>query len=277
VDLFDVAGACIRRWFVFLPLLVVALWFSNQQYAAVKPVYYSSAVVGFAPAPSRAELPIADGLIPRNGLLDVGGAPLIANMTAIGLSDPSVRSQVTTDGGVPDYTAKIFAKPEAAGEIPLVLVEATEQDPTLALLTVQQVVTQANPLLQRLQQAANVPPDQMVTAFLVSPPSTPTAGMPSRIRYSVGVGLAGICVAVLAAVLADMLVKWWRARRRSKQVSMRGHRKRVTRIRRFGASGNNAENTRDTPTAIPRDIKGDDILSRGPVFRHEAPSDIDGR
>jgi hypothetical protein len=277
VDLFDVAGACIRRWFVFWPLVLVALWYSNQQYAAVKPVYYSSAVVGFAPVPARAELPIANGLIPRNGLLDVGGAPLIANMTAIGLSDPSVRSQVMADGGASDYTAKIFAKPEAAGEIPLVMIEATEQDPTLALLTVQHVVMEANPLLQRLQQAANVPPDQMVTPFLVSPPSTPTAGMPSRIRYSIGVGLAGFGVAVLAALLADMVIKRWRARRQSKQSSMRGHRKRTTRMGRFDGSDNNAENARDAQTAQPPDITGDDIWDPSPAYRQEPRSDMDRR
>lgn len=49
MDLFDVIRSCARRWYVLIPLLLVVGWFSYDVYSSVKPVYYSSAVIGLAP------------------------------------------------------------------------------------------------------------------------------------------------------------------------------------------------------------------------------------
>ena len=88
MDLFDVARSCFRRWYVFLPLLLIVGWFSYSVYSSVKPVYYSNAVIGIAPPSTRVDN-VAPGVpLPRNGLLDIGGASLIANMTALGLREP---------------------------------------------------------------------------------------------------------------------------------------------------------------------------------------------
>src|SRR4051794_1610283 len=89
VDLFDVVRSCFRRWYVVLPLMLIVCWFAHSVYSSVKPVYYSSALIGIAPPSTRVEN-TPDGVpVPRNGLLDTGGAQLIANLTALGLIDPS--------------------------------------------------------------------------------------------------------------------------------------------------------------------------------------------
>ena len=62
MDLFDVVRSCFRRWYVVLPLLLIAAWFAHDIYTSVKPVYYSNAVVGLA-APNIAVCPSAR----RNG------------------------------------------------------------------------------------------------------------------------------------------------------------------------------------------------------------------
>ena len=80
MDLFDVVRSCARRWYVFLPLLLIVAWYSYSVYSSVKPVYYSNTVIGIVPPSTRVDNVPAGVPIPRNGLLDVGGASLIAKM-----------------------------------------------------------------------------------------------------------------------------------------------------------------------------------------------------
>jgi len=216
--LFDVVKSCFRRWYIVLPLLLIAAWFSHHIYASVKPVYYSQAVIGVAPPNTRVDQAALPGEgVPRNGLLDVGGAALITNMATLGLSDSSVRGQVAVAGGSADYTARMFPVPGTMPELPLILVEATEPDPLSASKTVELVIAQADPTLRTLQQQANVPVDQMVKPFIVSPPSVPVPGTPSRTRSTVAVFVACAGLAILVGLVADVLLTRWAERRRKRQ------------------------------------------------------------
>jgi hypothetical protein len=221
MDLFDAVRSCFRRWYIVLPLLLIAAWFAHHVYISAKPVYYSDAVVSLAPPSTRVDQSAPGQPVPRNGLVDVGGAALVANMFALGLRDPSVAVKVVAAGGKADYTAKMFPVPPTMPELPLVMIEATEPDPVAASKTVELVVAQADSTLQSLQQQASVPDDQMVKPFVVSPPSAPVAGMPSRTKSTISVFVAGAGLAILAGLVVDVLLIRWKARRqerRQKQV-----------------------------------------------------------
>lgn len=218
MDLFDVVKACFRRWYVVLPLLAVAAWYSHHIYASVKPVYYSQAVIGISPPNLRVDQAATPGEgVPRNGLLDVGGASLITNMATIGLTDSAVRMQVVNGGGKWDYTAKMFPVPGTMPELPLIMIEATESEAWAASKTVELAVAQADPVLKKLQQQAGVPDDQMVTAFVVSPQSEPWPAMPSRTRSTIAVFVALTGLAILVGLLTDVLLVRWGARRRKRR------------------------------------------------------------
>ena len=114
----------------------------------MKPVYYSNAVIGLAPPSTRVDN-VAPGVpLPRNGLLDIGGAPLIANMTAVGLREPSVVDRVVAAGGLPDYVSKMFPVPATSPQLPLIMIEATAADPAAATKTLELVVAQAEVTLR---------------------------------------------------------------------------------------------------------------------------------
>jgi hypothetical protein len=212
VDLFDVVRSCARRWYVFLPLLAIATWFSYSTYSSVQPVYYSNAVVGLAAQSARIDNPPQGIPIPRNGLLDVGGAPLIANMTALGLREPAVVDRVVAAGGLPDYDAKMFPGPATMPQLPLIMIEATDADQAAVSMTIELVVAQAETTMRALQEQAQVPNEQMVVPFVVSPPSTPAAGMPSRTRSTVAIFVAGLGLSVVVTVLVDVLLSRRRQR-----------------------------------------------------------------
>jgi hypothetical protein len=206
VDLFDVVRSCFRRWWVLLPLLLVVGWFSYDAYTSVKPVYYSNTVIGLSP-PNTKVVNAAQGVpLPRNGLLEVGGAALIANMTTVGLMEPAVVDRVVAAGGLPDYVARMFPGPANMPQLPLVMVEATNADPAAVSRTLELVVAQSEVTMRNLQEKARVPEDQMVAPFVVSSPSTPAAGMPSRTRSTISIFAAGFGLSVVVTVLVDVLL-----------------------------------------------------------------------
>jgi hypothetical protein len=214
LDLFDVARSCARRWYVFIPLLLIVGWFSYDVYSSVKPVYYGNAVVGLTPPNTKIYNAPQGVSLPRNGLLEIGGADLIANMAAVGLREPAAVSRVVAGGGQADYVSKLFPVPANTSPLPLVMIESTAADPAATTRTLELVIAQADVTLRDLQQEARVPEDQMVTPFVVSPPSTPAAGMPARTRSTMAIFVAGAGLAVLLTVVVDVLL----VRRRAKRV-----------------------------------------------------------
>ncbi|MFL6088065.1 MAG: hypothetical protein ACJ74F_33875 [Mycobacterium sp.] len=216
MDLFDVARSCLRRWYLLLPMLLVVGWYGYAAYNSVIPVYYANTVIGLAPPNSRVENVDAGVPLPRNGLLEAGGATLIANMTSIGLQQQSVVDKVVASGGLPDYYAKMLPVPPGIPQPPLIIVEITSAKREAVSRTLELVIAQAEDTLTSLQEQARVPQDQMVRTLLVSPPTTPAAAMPSRMKSTITIFVAGAGLAVLVTVLADVLLTHFisRVRRR---------------------------------------------------------------
>jgi TRAP-type uncharacterized transport system fused permease subunit len=204
--LFDVARGCARRWYVLLPLLLIVGWFSYSAYSSVKPVYYSNAVIGLAPPSTRVDNMPPGIPLPRNGLLDIGGASLIANMAAVGLREPSAIDRVVAAGGLPTYVSGMFPVPGTMPQLPLIMIEASDADPDAVTRTLELVIAQAEVTLRTLQQEASVPEDQMVAPFVVSPPSAPAEGMPTRTRSTIAIFVAGAGLSVIVTVLVDVLL-----------------------------------------------------------------------
>ncbi|MEV6768609.1 hypothetical protein AB0N05_08230 [Nocardia sp. NPDC051030] len=220
MDLFDVARSCARRWYVILPLLVLCLLYGKQTYSAAKPVYYANAVIGFAPPSFRTDTAVAGEPVRRNGLLDVGGATLLANLAALGLRQPAVIDRVVSGGGQPNYVARLFPVTSNSAQIPLVMLEETAADPQSAAKTLELVMAQADSTLTGLQQSAQVPSDQMVASFTVQPPSTPVAATPSRTRSTISVLAAGIGLSILLTVLLDVVLERLKRNRRRPEPSI---------------------------------------------------------
>lgn len=209
MDLMGVLRACVRRWYVVLPLLIIAVWYPYRTYASVKPVYYASGVMGVA-LPNFQTPYRADGVpVGKNGLLENGGSVVLLNMVVLGLGQPDVKQKVVELGGEPNFKVRMFPPDVTSNiaqyQLPLIMVEATEPDPESATKTVEVVAQQAGEVLRSLQQQAAVPNDQMATVITVSPPHA-VGGMPSRTKSALILLAAGVGVALLAGVLVDGLL-----------------------------------------------------------------------
>lgn len=213
MDLFDVLKSCARRWYILLPLVLVTMWYSYSVYSAVKPVYYSQAIIGLAPPSSRFDSAPNGEPTPRNGLLDVGGAALIANMASLSLREPAVIDQVVAGGGRPDYIARMYPTPPTMPQLPMIMIEETAPDPDSATKTLELVLAQANAAVRSPQVQAQVPQELLVDAFVVAPPTAPVGGTPSRTRSTLAIFMAGMGLSVLATVVLDVVLS--RRRRKS--------------------------------------------------------------
>jgi hypothetical protein len=126
---------------------------------------------------------------------------------------------VVAAGGLPNYESKLFPVPGAFQQLPLIMIEETAADPAAVAKTLELVVAQADVTLRNLQQQANVPADQMVTPFVVSPPTEPAVAMPSRTRSTIATFAAGAGLAVLITVLADVLLTRRKSRAHQRQLA----------------------------------------------------------
>lgn len=211
------ARSCARRWYIFVPLLLVTAWFSHSTYTSVKPVYYSQAVIGLAPPSSKVENVPQGEPVSRNALLDIGGASLVANMAAMKLKESAVVDKVAAAGGLSDYVARMFPVPATSPPMPMILVESSNGDPAAVTRTLELVLGQADGALRDIQAPAQVPTNLMVAPFVVSPPSAPAAGMPSRMRSTVAIFIAGAGLSVLMTVVADLLLTSLKSRMRQRR------------------------------------------------------------
>jgi hypothetical protein len=215
LDLFDVLKSCIRRWYVLLPLLAIVSYYAYGAYSSAVTVYYSNTVVALAPPNSRIEHVDAGVPLPRNGLLDAGGATMIANMTALGLQQPAAQDRVAAQGGLPEFYAKLIGVPPSVPQPPIIMIEITSAKRDAVTRTLELATKQAEQTLKSLQQQARVPDDQMVQLFVVAPPTPPVGGMPSRMKSTLMILIAGAGLSIVFTVLLDIV--WLRVKARLKE------------------------------------------------------------
>lgn len=216
MDLFDVTKACVRRWYVFLPIVFLAVLCSSSLYVFAKPAYSSQAMIGLALPPTQ---PQSADPLPRNGLMDAGGVLEITTVIADSLGDRSVKDQVVAAGGNDNYTAKLFPIGANNNQLPLIVVEASEPNADSASKTVQLVAQQAWSVTRRMQQAAGVGEDQMVRPVVVSPPTTPSPKAEGQLKLAIAIFLIGVAAAVAASVVVDVLLVRRNAREDSRRTA----------------------------------------------------------
>ncbi|NDZ93641.1 hypothetical protein G3I13_24060 [Streptomyces sp. SID6673] len=208
MDLFDVTRIAARRWWVTVPIVAVVLLIAYGNYASVKPQYYSYATIGLA-VPSVKVVPPTrpDGSTVQitNGLADNGGPGLLASLLTTALGQPQVTSKVVAGGGIAPVTAAV--KPSESGSAqPIVEISAEGPDAYAVKQSVALTVRESNTALRDLQASAQVPPSSMATTFVVAAPSEPFGAMPARTRELIATVLAGLLVAIIAAVVVDALL-----------------------------------------------------------------------
>ena len=218
MDLFDVLKACIRRWYIFVPIIAITAAIGYMNYSSVKPVYYARTSISLAGPSVKFQPPatLEGQTISTNGLIDAGGVSLLANILASVLSDGPTREQVSNSGGTASYSAFMQSSAVGAQQIPVLTVQSSGSNPQSVARTLQLAVAQAGPVLKNIQAAAQVPTSTMFTVLPVTNLPEPVGSYPSRTRKLGSTLVGGLLVAVIASAGVDAAVEAVRRRRRSR-------------------------------------------------------------
>lgn len=204
MDLLGVLRACVRRWYVFLPVLAVTLWFCAQQYQQAVPTYTSNASVVIAPS---AALTYNKGRQAETGRLITSpfgggeGPRVLTGLLARALNTEVEQAQLLPEGG-----ATISAAREVEEDATVVQLQVVSEDLERDVAAMAAVRQGVDGVLRDIQLDAGAQDWELYTAVSGGPVDPPLVAYPSRVRGVVAIGLAGTLVAVVLSVLAQSLM-----------------------------------------------------------------------
>ena len=211
MDLIGVLRACVRRWYVFLPIIVLTAWLGRDQYQKAEPQYTATATVVIAPS---AELVYNRGRQADTGLVVTSpfnggdGPRVLAGLLARALNTSTVRLQLLPAGGAVVTAARNVEEDSTVVNLQVVAADAATD--AKALETVR---GGANDVLAKIQYDAGAPEGQLYNAVNGGPVDPPLVAYPDRVRGVVAIALAGVLLAVVLSVLAQSLMAGRRRRR----------------------------------------------------------------
>lgn len=203
MDLFTIVGASLRRWYVALPVLVLALVGAGFAYRSVAPVYTSSVSVAVLPstptptAPGEEQTPAGEN--PYSGS---GGARFAAAVLARNINTGTYRDSVGL-GGRDDVTFSA----EASSQQPMIRIDATGPSPESVLDTLNRVAGQADVVLNQFQLSAGASEATLYRLAIAVPADTVSDITPSRWRNAGALVAAGLVVAAALATALDVALR----------------------------------------------------------------------
>lgn len=208
MDLFTIVGACFRRWYVTVPLLLLVALFSYRAFAAVDPLYTSSRSIVVLPsleaqAASDAkdeEAPPDDDDNPYSGQ---GGSRFAVAVLARNVNSTAFEERLDLDRGV-EQTFEATTSDDQ----PMIHIEATAPSERGVHELLDSVVAESSVVLNDFQADAGAPE---ISRYRIAPavPAGPVEdATPSRLRAAGAIAvLGGGLVAALVVGLDALLIR----------------------------------------------------------------------
>ncbi|MDQ1475198.1 MAG: hypothetical protein QOE62_427 [Actinomycetota bacterium] len=207
MDLFAALVALGRRWYLTIALLIVLVAGTYIAASATKPEYKAEAsVIVLSPIQTGAD---ATNQGPVNPYLNAGPA-VFANVLSRVMAADTTKQQILKAGGIGTYTVGQGTSTNG----PIINIEATSSDPTLATRTAALLISAINHEAVQKQQKANVPPKSYITTQTVTAGDKPSKLQGSRTRVTVAVGAMGGVLTFATVLLIDNFLTARRTRQR---------------------------------------------------------------
>lgn len=209
MDLFTILGACLRRWYVTVPIVVVAGYFAQQAYEAVPSEYTSS--VSIVVLPSNTPDPVdeaAAAVLPDNPYSGSGGPRFAAVVLARNINTEAYRERIGLDGAQ-DITFEAIASTEQ----PIIAIDAFGPTPEVVASTLDAVAGQAEVVLRDFQTQAGAPEERLYRIAPAVPADRVEDVTPSRFRTAGAIGVIGLALAGIVGTAVDVVVRRWRTGR----------------------------------------------------------------
>ncbi|NYF99033.1 hypothetical protein [Janibacter cremeus] len=251
MDVWRITVAVLRRWYVFLPLLVVSGLSAYAVGEGVHPQYEVTATAILVPGAQEAEIDNPYGSIEST-----------SDVLSIVLDGPPVRDELEDQGLNPDYEIDTRSR---SSIIDVTVLSDTRPE---SVATAEEVLEVAQRELSQRQDAAGLPKDTQISLEVLRAPALSQVVTDGRMRNMAIVGIAGAALSLLVAILFDDLVgiikRWVERRRRLRRSHPSELSPSIPRRERRGA----------TPSDEPRQRQPDDTPSQ-PSAGAEAASQRD--
>lgn len=216
MDLFTIAGACLRRWYITLPLITVVVLFSYRAYAAVEPLFASSQSIvvlpSIAPVPDPEEPAGDEAAADRseevNPYSGQGGSRFAVAVLTRNLNSTAFLERLNLDSAV----TQSFEASSSSNQ-PMIHIDATTSSEEQVYALLEAIVDEAAIVLDEFQADAGAPE---VTRYRIAPavpPGPVEDATPSRVRAAGAIAVLG--GGLTAALVVGFDALWTsRARRR---------------------------------------------------------------
>lgn len=251
MDLFTIAGACFRRWYLTLPLLLLVGLFSYRAYANVEPLYTSSRSVVVLPNLKQGaslDEDKATGVDEKsNPYSGQGGSRFAVAVLTRNINSTAFAQRA----GLKDRVGNSF-EANASKDQPMINIDATAPSEQGVYDLLDVVAEESAVVLDEFQADAGAPAD---TRYRITPavPAGPVEdATPSRLRAAGAIAvLGGGLVAALVVGLDAVLTRRRRRRDGPTAVAARGQReaREQPREREGDLAGDTSGRTSDDPTS----------------------------
>jgi hypothetical protein len=202
VDALDIGRVCLRRWYVCLPLIVLAL-VAGYSYSKSRPYTYTGTggVAVVPPAVVTTKLPNGTTQTTNpaddNPLAQAGGTQLLQGALVSDLASTTAQQNLVAPGSDTTFTVSVQQY------IQIVTVTATGSDEAAVRETVERVLAAAPQRLEAIQKTANAPDSSLFRTALVTPAQITDIAPPSKIKLIGAFGIVGALVGAALSVLID--------------------------------------------------------------------------
>jgi len=205
MDIWTVLKACLRRWYVFLPALLLASWFSWSQVQSIPPTYLatsSATVAGPALVPGGAPGEIVE----VNPFERLGGSLTATGSVMVSVMNSAPRREAYVEEGV-------TAAYEVDQDDAVIYFDVTGDDPDEVLASAARLPELLDIELARLQGRAVEAPESRIRAVTLTVPTSADEDTVAGIRLLAVLLALGLVLAVALALVADALAQQLARRR----------------------------------------------------------------
>ena len=205
MNLADTLRGLLRRWYIVVPGIVLAVAAAIGAFATVEPGYERTATQLLLPG---------EGTVPKgttNPYLFLGGLTQAADIVVRVMQSDEVLGPVVSE--YPGTEVQVQRDPMVSG--PVIQIVVTAKSDAAAEGSLAALVDQTAVVLAQLQTAQNVDTDDMMTVSTLTMDTTSSLQQKTRLVISAGVGLAVVVLTLLLASLIDGLSR--RTRRSGRQ------------------------------------------------------------
>jgi len=212
VGLLGVLRILLKWSFVVAPLAALTVWIALSQSDGIEPEYMAEASVLLV-GPNELILEDFETGVTTveqiNPLQTLGGTlGTVAKVISLGMADPSVEALLEADGLATNHVVWVD------GNSPIVRMEAFDNQPEIANLTVVRLTEMIFSDLEELQDSLEAPESNRIEAKRISSGLVGGPDFGARTRFRLAVAAVGFALSAASAFILEGAVELWRRRKR---------------------------------------------------------------